>query len=258
MATELAGKEVAFLFTECGEQVAVLVLRKQAMQARARKQERMILVEGYMDVIGIYAAGIHEVVASSGTSLAIEQVRAIKRQVSLQQGSAREIILNFDADSAGIKLTQKYIGALLAEGLRVKVVEVPGGLDPDEYIQKNGVAAYRQQLDGAVSYFQWLATQAREVFDMGTAQGRVDAFKSMTPIVEQVHDRVERDAIARELDPMEARRIDGSEHEPPIHPTIAPSAVMIALSPGLADVGAATRITVARQQATPVARNRAN
>ncbi len=54
----------------------------------ARKHDRMILVEGYMDVIGVYAAGIHEVVASSGTSLGIEQVRAIKRQVAMQQASS--------------------------------------------------------------------------------------------------------------------------------------------------------------------------
>ncbi len=165
----------------------------------ARKHDRMILVEGYMDVIGIHAAGIHEVVASSGTSLHIEQVRAIKRQVSMQQASAGEILLNFDADTAGAKLTEKYIGALIAEGLRVKVVELAGGLDPDEYIQKNGVDAYRKQLDGAGSYFHWLAAQARERFDMGTAEGRVDAFKSIVPAIQQVHDSVERAAIAGEL-----------------------------------------------------------
>ena len=82
----------------------------------ARKHDRMILVEGYMDVIGVYSAGIHEVVASSGTSLAVEQVRAIKRQVSHQQASTGQVILNFDADPAGMRSTEKYIGTLLAEG----------------------------------------------------------------------------------------------------------------------------------------------
>lgn len=165
----------------------------------ARKADRMILVEGYMDVIGIYSAGVHEVVASSGTALAMEQVRAIKRQVSHEQASTGQIILNFDADNAGAKSTEKYIGTLLAEGLRVKVLELAEGLDADEYIQKNGADAYRAQLDGATSYFHWLAGRARERFDMARAEGRIDAFKFMLPSIQQVNDPVERGAIASEV-----------------------------------------------------------
>ena len=101
----------------------------------ARKQDRMILVEGYMDVIGVYSAGIHEVAATCGTSLAMDQIRSIKRQVSPQQASAGQILLNFDPDTAGRRSTEKYISLLLAEGLRVRVIEIPGGLDPDEFIQ---------------------------------------------------------------------------------------------------------------------------
>ncbi len=115
----------------------------------ARKHDRMILVEGYMDVIGVYSGGIREVVASSGTSLAVDQVRAIKRQVAQQQASTGQVILNFDPDAAGARSTEKYIATLLAEGLRVKVLEIPGGLDPDEYIQQNGPDAYRKQLETA-------------------------------------------------------------------------------------------------------------
>jgi DNA primase len=166
---------------------------------KARKQDRMILVEGYMDVIGVYSAGVHEVVASSGTALAIEQVRAIKRQVSQQQASTGQVILNFDPDTAGARSTEKYISTLLAEGLRVKVLEIPGGLDPDEYIQQNGPEAYQNLLDSAGSYFHWLADRARTKFDMRTAEGRVDAFKFLTPAIQLVSDRVERAAIANEL-----------------------------------------------------------
>ncbi|HTU45600.1 MAG TPA: DNA primase [Bryobacteraceae bacterium] len=165
----------------------------------ARKHDRVILVEGYMDVIGIYSAGIHEVVASSGTSLAIEQVRTIKRQVAQQQANAGQIILNFDSDAAGARSTEKYISVLLAEGLRVKILTIPGGLDPDEYIQQEGVEAYQRQLDSATSYFHWLAERAREKFDMRNAEGRVDAFKFIQPNIEQVHDPVERSAIANEM-----------------------------------------------------------
>ena len=165
----------------------------------ARKHDRMILVEGYMDVIGVYSAGIHEVVASSGTALAIDQVRAIKRQIAHQQANKGEIILNFDPDSAGIKSTEKYIPAFLAEGLRVKVLAIPGGLDPDEYIQQFGIEEYRKLLTTAASYFHWLADRARAKFDMQTAEGRMDAFNFMWPSIQLVSDKLERSVIASDI-----------------------------------------------------------
>ncbi len=165
----------------------------------ARKNDRMILVEGYMDVIGVYSAGIHEVVASSGTSLGSEQVRAMKRQVAQQQASTGQIILNFDSDAAGARSTEKYIAPLLAEGLRVKVLDIPGGLDADEYIQANGADAYRQLAERACTYFHWLADRTREKFDMRTAEGRVDAFNQLSPVLQQVSDRIERAAIITEM-----------------------------------------------------------
>ncbi len=110
-------------------------------KADARKHDRMLLVEGYMDVIGVYSAGIKEVVASCGTSLSNDQVRMIKRQTSQQQAGNGQVILNFDPDAAGQRSAEKYVGAFLAEGLRVRILELPGGLDPDEFIQNNGLDA---------------------------------------------------------------------------------------------------------------------
>jgi DNA primase len=164
----------------------------------ARKNSRMILVEGYMDVIGIYAAGIKEVVAASGTAFHTDQVRMIKRQVA-QSGNGGQVILNFDSDKAGAESTEKRLGSFLAEGLRVRVLEIPAGLDPDEYIQENGAEAYRKLLAGAASYFHWLADRARHKFDVGTVEGRVDAFKFLWPTIQQVSDRLERSAIADEV-----------------------------------------------------------
>lgn len=164
----------------------------------ARKNERMILVEGYMDVIGVYSAGIHEVVASSGTSLGLDQIRSIKRQIT-QQGNTGQIVLNFDPDAAGTRSTEKYIGLLMAEGLRVKVLQIAGDMDPDEYIHKHGPEAYRKLLTGSTSYFHWLAERAKGKFDMRTAEGRTDAFKFLLPVLNHVSDRIERAAIANEV-----------------------------------------------------------
>ena len=164
----------------------------------ARKNDRMILVEGYMDAIAIYSAGVQEVAAICGTALGGSQIRAIKREISYQSGKGN-VILNLDSDAAGAKSTEKYIATLLSHGLRVRVLDIPGGLDPDEYIQANGVAAYSKLLDETQSYFHWLVASARKKFDTRTAEGRIDAMKFVLPAVEQVQDRIERAAIATEI-----------------------------------------------------------
>jgi DNA primase len=201
-----AGDEPKYLNSPSAENAAVQIYKKSEVlynlhraKIDARKHDRMILVEGYMDVIGVYAAGVHEVVASCGTALSVEQVRAIKRQVAQQQSASGQIIVNFDPDPAGARSTEKYISVLLAEGLRVKILELPDGLDPDEYIQRHGIEAYIEQLTVAPSYFHWLAARARDKFDMRSAEGRVDAFKFLWPAIQQVHDRLERSAIANEI-----------------------------------------------------------
>ena len=168
-------------------------------KTEARKQERMVLVEGYMDAIGVYTAGVKEVVASCGTSLTNEQVRAMKRQVSQQRANKGQVILNFDPDAAGVRSTEKYIGVILAEGLRVKVLELPNKLDPDEYVKQHGAEAYREKLELASSYFHWLADRTRTKFDMHSAEGRADAFTFLLPSIQQVTDQLERAAITSEM-----------------------------------------------------------
>jgi DNA primase len=167
----------------------------------ARKHDRMILVEGYMDVIGIYSAGIHEVVASSGTSLGIEQVRAIKRQIS-DSVNRGNVFVTFDRDDAGARSTFKYVGPLLAEGLRVKVFDLPQGMDADEYVRDCGFETYNKQLEGidrAIAFHYWVANHAKSKFDVNTLEGRVDAFRSLLPIFQNVSDRLERAAIIKEM-----------------------------------------------------------
>lgn len=168
-------------------------------KADARKHDRIILVEGYMDAIGIYAAGVHEVVAVCGTKLSNDQIRSIKRQIAQAQAHTGQVIFNFDPDAAGANSAEKYIASVLAEGLRVRVLQLPDDLDPDEFIQKHGADAYRDCLEKATTYFHWLAERTRERFDMETVEGRVDAFKAMLPSIQQVSDRLERSALIGEL-----------------------------------------------------------
>jgi DNA primase len=145
-----------------------------------------------MDVIGVYAAGVKEVVASCGTALTNGQVRTMHRH-------ADTVVVNFDPDTAGANATEKAIQLLLDEGLHVRVVALDGGLDPDEYCQRNGDAAYRAKLDGASTYFHWLADRARSRFDMKTSDGKVAAFKFLLPAVQKVGDKLERAATVNDL-----------------------------------------------------------
>jgi len=165
----------------------------------ARKHDRMIVVEGYMDVIGVSAAGIQEVVAICGTAFSPVQVRLMKRQIAQGSANLGQVIMNLDPDRAGATAMEKSIAILLTEGLRVKVLSLPGGLDPDEFIAEHGVERYRALCASAPGYFHWLADRAKERFDTHTAEGRVDAFQYLWPSIQQVHDRIERATIANEV-----------------------------------------------------------
>lgn len=102
-----------------------------------RKQDECILVEGYTDVISLFQAGIENVVASSGTSLTVEQIRLIKRLT-------HNITILYDGDAAGIKAALRGIDLVLEEDMNVKVVLLPPEDDPDSYVKNHGAAAFQQ------------------------------------------------------------------------------------------------------------------
>ncbi len=157
-----------------------------------RKLDRVVLVEGYMDVIGVYSAGVQEVVASCGTALTNGQVRTLKRHSS-------NIVVNFDPDAAGANAAERSLQMLLEEGMRVRVLELRGDLDPDEYVKKSGADAYRAALAQAPRYYFWLADRARKKFDLRSAEGRMDAWKELLPAIERIHDKIERAAVAKDM-----------------------------------------------------------
>src|SRR5262249_17770891 len=157
-----------------------------------RKEDRVVLVEGYMDVIGVYASGVKEVVASCGTALTTQQVQTMKRH-------SGRIVVNFDPDAAGASATEKSLQVLLEEGMHVRVLELEGALDPDEYCKERGADQYRNALSGAKNYFYWLADRARSKYDMKTAEGRVAAFQFLLPAIHWLTDKIERSAVASDV-----------------------------------------------------------
>jgi DNA primase len=169
----------------------VLYNLNRAKQAAAQL-DRIVLVEGYMDVIGATQAGVTEVVAPCGTALTNQQIRALKRH-------SQNLHLNFDPDSAGANASERSIKLLLDENVRVRVVELAGGLDPDEYCKEHGAEAYRERVAKAKPYFYWLADRARERFNMRDPQGRNDVFKFLLPAIQGLNDKIERVSVANDL-----------------------------------------------------------
>ncbi len=170
---------------------AVLYNMHRAKDA-IRRAERAVLVEGYMDAIGVFAAGVREVVASCGTALGEQQVRVLRNH-------AQKIVVNFDPDAAGADAAERSIKLLLDEGMRVRIMELEDGLDPDEYCLERGPDAYRAKVDQAPTYFYWLADRARAKFDLHTAEGRVAGFQFLLPAIQRLPDKIERVAVANDV-----------------------------------------------------------
>ncbi len=164
-----------------------------------RKNGRAVMVEGYMDVIGVWAAGVREVVASCGTALTSAQVRAVKRVLHLATSDAPHMVVNYDPDAAGMGATEKSIQILLEESVRVRVLQLEGGLDPDEYVKENGADVYRTALGKAPGYFEWLADRARARFDMNTGEGRIAGLQFLLPAIQRMSDKLERASVADEV-----------------------------------------------------------
>jgi len=159
---------------------------------RVRKDDRVILVEGYMDAIGVTAAGFHGVVASCGTALTAQHVKALKNH-------SRNIVVNFDPDAPGANAAARSVNMLLEESMHVRIMELDGGLDPDEYCKERGAEAYGQRLTTAKGYFYWLADRARTKYDVHTSEGVVAVLNSLLPSVQRIVDPLERAAIAGDL-----------------------------------------------------------
>jgi len=151
-----------------------------------------ILVEGQMDCISVFAAGFHNVVASSGTAFTELQARLLAR-------FSRHIVVNFDPDLAGAAAAERSLALLVDEDFEIKVLQLEAGFDPDLFIRKQGKQAYAVALKSAPRYFDYLIARARAKFSVRTPEGKVKALNYLLPHVQRVPSRVARDEIAGEI-----------------------------------------------------------
>jgi DNA primase len=169
----------------------VLFNLDQAKEA-IRKLDYAILVEGQMDCISVYAAGFHNVIASSGTAFTELQARLLGR-------FSKNVVVNFDPDTAGAKATERTLGLLVDEEFQIKVLTLEPGFDPDLYIRRKGKDAYGEALKHSQRYFDYLIERAQSQFPIRTAEGKVKALNHLLPHIQRVPSRIVRDELAREI-----------------------------------------------------------
>ncbi len=150
------------------------------------------LCEGYMDVIAMHQAGFTNTVAALGTAFPDEQIQLIARY-------ADRINLIFDADGAGQKATKRAIDNLRKTGLDVRVVTIPDGKDPDEYIKKNGAEAFRLLLDKSANAIEYRLLEIGRNNDIATANGKMGYMKEAVGVLARLDSPIERDVYAGRL-----------------------------------------------------------
>jgi DNA primase len=159
-----------------------------------RRKGFAILVEGYLDFVIPFQAGIDNVVASLGTALTEQQVRLLRRFMEKPQ-----VVVNYDADAAGQDATARSFEVLLAQGFRVNVLALPEGKDPDEFVRKNGAEQYRALLKTSLPFVEYAVWRARGRHDIERPSGKVDAMNEVLPFLAQIENRNERDEYAKRV-----------------------------------------------------------
>jgi len=157
-----------------------------------RKLDYAVLVEGQMDCISVYAAGFHNVIASSGTAFTELQAKLLGR-------FSKNVVVNFDPDTAGAKATERTLGLFVEEEFQIKVLTLEQGFDPDLFIRRKGKDAYGTALKNSQKYFDYLIERARAQFPVRSAEGKVKAVNHLLPHIQRVPSRIVRDELAHEI-----------------------------------------------------------
>ena len=160
--------------------------------SRESSRERIILVEGYMDVISLYNSGINYSVASLGTSLTIDQANIIKKM-------AKDIYICYDSDSAGINATSRAIDIFLQASVKPKIIELEGGLDPDDFIKKYGVEGFENKIKSAISYIEFKIKKLKENFNLKDSEGLSNYTIESAKILSSIKNPIERDIFVKDF-----------------------------------------------------------
>ena len=160
--------------------------------AKNSKEKSLILVEGYMDAISLHQAGFDNAIACLGTALTSEMAHLLSRYTD-------KIILSYDADEAGQKATQRAIGIFSSIGMKLNVVNLTGGKDPDEILRKFGPERFRNLIDGASNDIEYELLKARKDYALETADGKMKYLTKACEILAGTGDSIAQDIYASKL-----------------------------------------------------------
>jgi DNA primase len=155
-------------------------------------RKRILLVEGYMDVISLYAGGVGFAVASLGTALTSNQGKLLKRY-------GEEVYICYDRDRAGIKATLRAIDVLREIEVDPKVVVLPEGMDPDDYIREKGQAGFQKKMDTALSYVDFKVYILKGQYNIEESKGKIDFTKEVARIIRDMKSPVEQDVYIEKI-----------------------------------------------------------
>ena len=154
--------------------------------AKNHCSERMILCEGYMDVIALHASGFENAVATLGTALTNEQARLMAKHT-------KQVIISYDSDEAGQAATRKAVRMLSEVGLDVRILRMEGAKDPDEYIKKYGIDSFKNLLDASRTGFEFKLETTLQKYNIMSATEKIKASEEMCEYISEVYSGVERD-----------------------------------------------------------------
>ena len=160
--------------------------------AKNSPEKRIIVVEGYMDVISLYQFGIINTVASLGTALTESQGRILKKY-------AEEIIISYDADTAGQAATMRGLNLLNDIGCNVKVLLIPKGKDPDEFIKANGAEAFRKLVENALSLVEYKIRVLKAQIDTTAIEGKIGFLNKAADILAKIDNSVEQEMYIKKI-----------------------------------------------------------
>lgn len=160
--------------------------------AKNSGEKSLILVEGYMDAITLHQAGFSNVIACLGTAFTGEMAHLLSRY-------AEEIILCYDNDEAGQKATSRALGVLNSIGMKVRVVHLSGGKDPDEILRKYGPERVRSLIDGAANDIEYAILAARKNFDLDTSDGKMKYLDAVAEILALTKNNIAQDIYSSRL-----------------------------------------------------------
>lgn len=163
-------------------------------------KDYIIIVEGYMDVISLNQNGVTNVVASLGTALTINQAKLMKKYVN-------KVVISYDADFAGQNATLRGLKILRDVGFEIKVLKIPQGKDPDEYVRSNGKEAFLRLIDDSLDLTEYILNSIEEKYDFSKSEEKIKYLQEVSNVLKEL-DAIERDIYIKRI----SEKVDINEH----------------------------------------------